>query len=230
MLTTSVQPFLNNAFQSNVPVPPLSGRVAVCVHGIYTDLPDLALLGGHLASLQTAGNPYYDYVIGFQYTSNVPLKEIGTALATSMQNILGASAITQVDVYAHSMGNLVSRWAIEQGNGTYRIGPLRGGGHYVSLGGPHAGIPFGDLSIFGAFVTYFPTETRPLLMDLATTGKNGPPTYTTFLTDLNPASSPGPDYTTAHYYSVSASNYLDELPIGPPVDFYTTWRCRRMEW
>lgn len=218
-LVTSVQPFLNNAFQPNVAVPPLSGRVAVCVHGIYTDISDLALLGGHLASVQQAGSPYYDYVIGFQYTSNVPLKEIGTALATSMQNILGPPGITQVDVYAHSMGNLVSRWAIEQGNGTYRIGPLRGGGHYVSLGGPHAGIPLGDLSIFAAFVTYFPTETRPLLMDLATNGRNGPPTYTTFLTDLNPANSLGPDYASAHYYSVSASNYLDELPIGPPIDF-----------
>ncbi len=63
----------------------------------------------------------------------MPLKEIGTAFATSVQNILSASAITQVDVYAHSMGNLVSRWAIEQGNGTYRIGPLLGDGHYVSL-------------------------------------------------------------------------------------------------
>ncbi len=56
-------------------------------------------------------------------------------------------------------------------------------------------------------------------MDLATTGEDGPPTYTTFLTDLNPTSSLGPDYDSAHYYSVSASNYLDELPIGPPVDF-----------
>lgn len=41
-------------------------------------------------------------------------------------------------------------------------------------------------------------------MDLATTGEDGQPTYTTFLTDLNPTSSLGSDYDSAHYYSVSA--------------------------
>lgn len=217
-LVTSVQPFQNGAFQPSVAVPSLSGRVALCVHGIESDLPDLNELGAHLASRQAAGHPYYDYIIGFQYSSNAPLREIGTALADSMQNVLSAAGITQVDVFAHSMGNLVARWGIEQGNGSYRLGPLRGGGHYVSLGGPHTGIPFGDLLFYNAFASYFPVAVRPLLQDLATTGKDGPPTYSNFLTLLNP-NSPGPDYTTAHYYSAAASDPYEELPIGPPGAF-----------
>lgn len=218
-LITSVQSFQNGAFQPNTAVPPLSGRVALCVHGIESDLADLTELAAHLASRQQAGHPYYDYIIGFQYTSNAPLQEIGNALANSMQGVLTAAGITQVDVFAHSMGNPVSRWAIEQGNAGYRLGPLRGGGHYVSLGGPHTGIPFGDLRLYNAFASYFPIAARPLLQDLATTGKNGPPTYSNFLTLLDPASSPGPDYATAHYYSASASDPYEELPLGPPGAF-----------
>ncbi|MDQ3314621.1 MAG: hypothetical protein M3505_08340 [Verrucomicrobiota bacterium] len=82
-LITSVQSFQNGAFQPNTAVPPLSGRVALCVHGIESDLADLTELAAHLASRQQAGHPYYDYIIGFQYTSNAPLQEIGNALANS---------------------------------------------------------------------------------------------------------------------------------------------------
>jgi Putative serine esterase (DUF676) len=219
----SVEPFLTAIGQFRMPtepplpLPPLSGRIALCVSGLRVDLQDLNALGAHLAAFHLPGTEqtYYSSVIGFQYTSNVHIDVIGDALAQAMQEVLTNNpTITQIDVYAHSLGNLVARWGIEQGNGTYRLGPLIGGGHYISLGGPHAGVPFGDLRLFQSFICLFPTSTKPILMDLATTGKDGPPTYTTFLTDLNPTNSPGPDYPTAHYYSVSANDWLAQGPIG----------------
>jgi len=224
---SSVEPFLTTTQKFRMPtdpplpLPPLSGRIALCVSGLHVDLQDLNELGAHLAAFHLPGTEqtYYGSVIGFQYTSNVPIHEIGDALAQAMQEVLTNNpTITQIDVYAHSLGNLVSRWAIEQGNGTYRLGPLIGGGHYISLGGPHAGVPFGDLRLFQSFICLFPTSTKPILKDLATTGRDGPPTYTSFLTDLNPTNSPGPDYPTARYYSVSADDWLAQGPVGVIVN------------
>jgi hypothetical protein len=224
---SSVEPFLTTTRKFRMPtvpplpLPPLSGRIALCVSGFHVDLQDLNELGGHLAAFRLPGTEqtYYSSVIGFQYTSNVHIDVIGDALSQKMQEVLTNNpTITQLDVYAHSLGNLVARWGIEQGNGTYRLGPLTGGGHYISLGGPHAGVPFGDLRLFQSFICLFPTSTKPILEDLATTGKDGPPTYTRFLTDLNPTNSPGPDYPTAHYYSLSANDWLAQGPIGVIVN------------
>lgn len=221
---SSVEPFLTATQKFRMPtvpplrLPPLSGRISLCVSGLHVDLQDLNELGAHLAAFHLPGTDqtYYSSVIGFQYSSNVHIDVIGDALAQAMQEVLTNNpTITQIDVYAHSLGNLVSRWAIEQGNGTYRLGPLRGGGHYISLGGPHAGVPFGDVRLFQSFISLFPTSTKPILEDLATTGRDGPPTYTPFLTDLNPTDpNRGPDYPTAHYYSVSANDWLAQGPVG----------------
>ena len=59
----------------------------------------------------------------------------------------GAKTTTRLDIFAHSMGNLVSRWAMQRPDkaGTADFADSRIGQYvrnYVSLGGPHEGVPF----------------------------------------------------------------------------------------
>src|SRR5258705_9201907 len=107
------------------------------------------------------------------------------------------------------MGNLVSRWAMEVGNATTgnRLTHI---GHYVSLGGPHAGVPFADSLLIDSFLYLFPLPCDPCLNDLLTYGDNGAP-KTDFLTKLNGAT----QATGTRYYTISGDLWLDyEYGVG----------------
>ena len=185
-------------------------RVALCVHGLATTLEDLTALAVYLATYTRPGDsqPYYDVVIGFQYTSNVPLAEIGGAMA----DLVGPSisTVAALDVFAHSLGTVVSRYALEIGGTSSRLGPLPGGGHYLSLGGPQAGVPFADLPLLQTLLMLLGFSVKPCILDLLTEGQDGPP-VTSFLSTLNPGTD-GPDRATAAYYSFSADDYAAEKP------------------
>jgi hypothetical protein len=196
-------------------------RVALCVHGIIATLDDLVSLAVYLATYTRPGDsqPYYDVIIGFQYTSNAPLAQIGGAMA----DLVGkhASGVAALDVYAHSMGTIVSRYAIEIGGTAPRLGPLPGGGHYVSLGGPQVGVPFGNISALQTLLLLFGFSAKPCILDLLTDGQGGPP-ETPFLSALNPGTD-GPDRTTAAYYSLSANDYAaEDPPLGDIVNYLYT--------
>jgi hypothetical protein len=201
------------------PLTDLTGkRVALCVHGLATTLEDLNALASYLATYTRPGEsqPYYDVIIGFEYTSNVPLAEIGAAMAGRVAGSIGG--VAALDVYAHSMGTVVSRYAIEIGGTSPRLGPLSGGGHYVSLGGPHVGIPFGNISALQTLLTIFGFSAKPCILDLLTDGEGGDP-ETSFLSTLNPGTD-GPDRATAAYYSLSADDYAAERPpVGHIVNY-----------
>jgi hypothetical protein len=86
---------------------------------------------------------------------------------------IGLADAQTVDLFAHSMGNLVSRYAMETTRLQNRITNVS---HYVSLGGPHAGIPFGDLThLEQAFFYLFKLSSTPCLKDLLTDGEDGEP-------------------------------------------------------
>ena len=215
-LVTSVRPFQDGAFSGEVAN--LSGkRVAVVVHGIESSLADLTSLGQFLDDFQQSGtnSEYYDAVIGFEYSSNAPLAEIGTALTEGMSSV-GLANAQSVDLFAHSMGNLVSRYAIETVSLPNRVANVE---HYVSLGGPHAGIPFGDLThLEQAFFYLFNLSSTPCLKDLITNGENGEP-QTAFLKNLNlPEGQQGPNLTTTEYFTLSGNDYSGESPpLGDTV-------------
>jgi hypothetical protein len=214
--TSSVRPFVAGQFAGQVP--DLAGkRVAVLVHGIEADLADLVQLGQYVAGYTRSGQsaPFYDVVIGFEYSSNRPLAIIGSAMAEAMQAV-GLQDAALVDVIAHSMGNPVSRYAMETISLPNRISGVRA---YISLGGPQAGIPFGEfMHTEQAFFYIFRPEAEPCLLDLITDGKNGPP-QTDFFTNLNLGSDQmGPNFDTAHYFTMSGDNYLaEEPPLGLSV-------------
>jgi hypothetical protein len=202
VLLSGVYQWKNGAFRQ--PLGDLSHkRVALCVHGINANLGDIQPLGAYIAGFKLSGaaQPYYDAVIGFQYTSNVPLAQIGTAMANQLHPLLASASAT--DLFAHSMGNLVSRYALETVSLANRLGPLIQ--HYASLAGPHAGIPFGDLTLLQTIAFLLPIECLPCLKDMLTHGANGSP-ETPFLSALNTQTN-GPNFATAHYYSVSGNRY-----------------------
>ncbi len=217
-LETSVEVFDNGAFSG--PPPDLTGkRVALVVHGLDSSLADLTSLGQFIHSFKLTGqpNPYYDVVLGYQYSSSAPLAEIGADLAGFM-NTVGLQHASAADLFAHSMGNLVSRYAMETLSLPQRIANVD---HYVSLGGPHDGVPFDNLSYaVQTFFYLFPLAAEPCIRDLLTDGKEGEP-ETGFLENLNlSAGQQGPNLTTTQYYTMSGSDWDDyDPPVGYTVSY-----------
>jgi hypothetical protein len=219
LFVTSVRPFIDGEFAGVVP--DLSGKkVAVLVHGLEADLADLNSLGQFIYDFKKNGEStrYYDVVIGFEYSSNRPLATIGQAMADGMESV-GLQDASVVDLIAHSMGNPVSRYAIETTSLPNRIANIN---HYISLGGPHDGVPFGNLPhTEQTFFYIFKPESEPCLRDLITDGKEGEP-QTDFLTNLNlmAGGEPehGPNFLTTRYYTMSGYHWqLEDPPLGRGV-------------
>jgi len=182
-------------------------RVAFLVHGVASELNDLVNLASYLSAVTYLQNgqsaPYYDEVWGFQYTSNAPIATIGQTFAESV--IDDFKEAVGVDLFAHSMGNLVSRYAME----TPSLGPQRLSSqlvdHFVGLGGPHEGVPF---EVAQSILFYLDPTIKPCIIDLTSRGiDSGMPT---FLVNLNTPISPDRD--TAKYYTDAGSDYAAEDP------------------
>jgi hypothetical protein len=192
-----------------VPVTALSAgkRIALLVHGIAVHLDAILPLAKLVATLHDAnGNLIYDTVIGFEYTSNALLADIGNTLCTSVSGLLPDGCM--LDVFAHSMGNLVARYAFET--------PHVGGGsaclygrvsRFVGLAGPHAGLPFGNQRFLQSLLFAMKTDYLvPCLEDMVTDGPDGPPTNP-FLINLN--SQPAIPGKLPKYYTLSGSAFQD---------------------
>jgi pimeloyl-ACP methyl ester carboxylesterase len=102
-------------------------RIAICVHGImgckesFSGFTDFLYQSGH-----------YDQVWYFAYNYEHSVAENGTAFAEAIKAKIGLSG-QKVDVFAHSMGGLVSRYAIEQKGAANFVRTL------VTMGTPHNG-------------------------------------------------------------------------------------------
>lgn len=191
-------------------------RVAVLVPGFDANLGDLHSLAAHLRGLMRPEDsaPYYDAVIGFQYLTDTALADIGGLMAQQVAPLLQSTQIT-VDVFAHSMGVVVSRYAME----TTSLDANRLGSkvtHFVALGGPNTGVPFAKGEFLQTLLLHLRTKTAPALMDLVTDGKDGSPLPGhPFLTNLNLSpGSTGPDFAAAHYFSLSGDDYQGETFKG----------------
>lgn len=110
-------------------------RVALLVHGFMADLGKIQTLAFHLRDYPgpVAAPPYYDAVIGFDYDTSTGIAAIGTLMAQQVAPLLQEEG-TVVDVFAHSMGVVVARYAMETTSLPARLGPKVS--HFVALGGP----------------------------------------------------------------------------------------------
>ena len=127
----------------------LAGKsVALVVHGLASKVADMANLAGALAPAKNHdGKAAYDLVLGYNYGMGADIPTQGSTMAAQYLAIKGADMGPRLDIFAHSMGNLVSRWAMQRPDKTGQAGldASRIGQYvrnYVSLGGPHEGVPF----------------------------------------------------------------------------------------
>ena len=127
----------------------LSGKkVCMVVHGLASKLADMVNLAGALAPAKNGeGKIAYDIVLGYEYGMLASIPTQGKDMAEKYLALKGARTTTRLDIFAHSMGNLVSRWAMQRPDkagqtdfANSRIGQYVR--NYVSLGGPHEGVPF----------------------------------------------------------------------------------------
>jgi pimeloyl-ACP methyl ester carboxylesterase len=108
-------------------------RIALFVHGIIADTRDMA------ASLTRAGvADGYDLVLTFDYENlNDPIGDTARSLKQRLEDAgLGPNHGKALDLFAHSMGGLVSRWFIEREGGHRVVTRL------IMLGTPNNGSPW----------------------------------------------------------------------------------------
>lgn len=114
-------------------------RILLFVHGIIGDT--LGMVPSVRLARVSSGAPlceHFDLVLTFDYESvHTPIRENARLLQERLAAVgLGAGHGKQLDVVAHSMGGLVSRWLIEQLGGDAVVSRL------VMLGTPNAGSPW----------------------------------------------------------------------------------------
>jgi pimeloyl-ACP methyl ester carboxylesterase len=108
-------------------------RIALFIHGIIGDTKGMA------ASLKRAGvADRYDLVLAFDYDNlNDPISDTARGLKQRLEQAgLAAGHGKKLDLLAHSMGGLVSRWFIEREGGDRVVRRL------VMLGTPNGGSPW----------------------------------------------------------------------------------------
>jgi pimeloyl-ACP methyl ester carboxylesterase len=114
-------------------------RVALFVHGIIGDTRSMVPA---VRLAKAAGSrplaELYDVVLSFDYENlNTTIEDNARALKRRLEEVgLGAGYGKRLDVVAHSMGGLVSRWFIEREGGNKVVSRL------VMLGTPNAGSPW----------------------------------------------------------------------------------------
>ena len=110
-----------------------ANRIALFVHGIIGDTREMA------ASLRRARvADRYDLVLTFDYENlQDPIAETARALKSRLEGVgLCPDHGKNLDVIAHSMGGLVSRWLIEREEGNRVVRRL------IMLGTPNGGSPW----------------------------------------------------------------------------------------
>ncbi len=103
-------------------------RIAILIHGIRNNIENLKELAEKLS-----GYRLYDEIWGFDYNWTMHINQNGVQLADYI--ISNAKDTTRIDVYGHSMGGLVARWALEKGGASRYVERL------YTMGTPHLGVP-----------------------------------------------------------------------------------------
>ena len=117
-------------------------KILLYIHGIIGDTESLVTsvqqakveIDGQLRPLQEA----YDLVLTFDYENlHTTIEENARLLKQRLESVgLGANHGKQLQIVAHSMGGLVSRWFIEREGGNKIVQ------HLIMLGTPNAGSPW----------------------------------------------------------------------------------------
>lgn len=109
-----------------------ASRILVLIHGILGDT------GGMALSSANGFGADYDLLLAFDYENiNTPVSDTAAELRRKMVAAgIGTKPTQQVDIVAHSMGGLVSRWLIEQDGAGTLVSRL------ITAGTPNGGSPW----------------------------------------------------------------------------------------
>lgn len=177
-------------------------RIALLIHGFSANARALVALGQFLSLYQPPKccNKLYDIVLAYEYESlNSGIAEIASRLLANLIPLLQSNCDIVFDVYAHSIGGLVARHAIEQ----------LGFGMYVDklflFGTPNAGIPLAAVDLFRLFTPDLAAS--PILIDVT----EGSP----FLQRLNTGTSPF--IQCIKYYTIAGTRFKTYNPVATPL-------------
>ncbi|TAE51517.1 MAG: hypothetical protein EAZ89_09990, partial [Bacteroidetes bacterium] len=123
-----------------------AGSILVLLHGIIGNTIDIAKAVEPARKSET--NPEgYDLILTFDYENlNTPIRETARKLKEALQAAGIDETLQQgpdrkkLELLAHSMGGLVSRWMIEREGGSKLVSRL------ILFGTPNGGSPFGDIT------------------------------------------------------------------------------------
>ncbi len=120
-------------------------KVLVFIHGIIGETKSMAGAVNFLLEDESRINEKYDLILCFDYENlNTPIQETAQLFKEKLQQVgLSAGHKKQLDIVAHSMGGLVSRWMIEQEDGNKLVNKL------VMLGTPNNGSPWAGIKSKG---------------------------------------------------------------------------------
>nr|CAA6830044.1 MAG: PGAP1-like protein [uncultured Thiotrichaceae bacterium] len=120
-------------------------KVLLIIHGIIGESRTMAGFVNHQIAEGKCLSDEYDLVLGFDYENlNSRIQDIAQALKQELADVgITAGGVKQVDIVAHSMGGLVSRWFIEREGGDAVIRKL------VMVGTPNGGSPYANVKAYG---------------------------------------------------------------------------------
>lgn len=120
-------------------------KILLVIHGIIGESRTMAGFVNHPTAEGKCLHDEYDLVMGFDYENlNSRIQDIAQALKQALLDVgITTDAGKQVDIVAHSMGGLVSRWFIEREGGDAMIRKL------VMVGTPNGGSPYANVKEYG---------------------------------------------------------------------------------
>jgi pimeloyl-ACP methyl ester carboxylesterase len=119
-----------------------ANRIVVYVHGIIGDTRTMAQSAFARSPVVGAAIPLirdqYDLVLAFDYENlNTPIEQTARDLKRRLADVgIGEGHSKELNIIAHSMGGLVSRWFIEREGGNKIVQ------HLIMLGTPNGGSPW----------------------------------------------------------------------------------------
>ncbi|PTM13608.1 MAG: hypothetical protein DA408_06375 [Bacteroidetes bacterium] len=180
-------------------------RIVVYIHGIIGDTTEMPKANKLVKdSSGKTLDEHYDLILTFDYENlNTPIEQTAADLKSRLASVdLAAGHGKTLDIIAHSMGGLVSRWFIEKLDGNEIVT------HLYQLGTPNQGSPYGSLYEMAtpllANAVNGAAFIQPYLLPLRMVGKFLDTLFLTlkqmnpnsdFLKELNDGTDPGIPYT-----------------------------------
>jgi pimeloyl-ACP methyl ester carboxylesterase len=131
-----------------------ANKILLLIHGIIGNTEEMVAFAHHLIKAKV-----YDLILTFDYENlNTPIEQISYQLKRRLVGDeadyqgekltgIGIGEDKKIDILAHSMGGLVSRWLIEQKEGYQFVNRL------IMCGTPNGGSVFGKIDDYRKFAT-----------------------------------------------------------------------------